>query len=168
MISCFFRKQNIHRRMGGILLGTLFASAGALPYGFSVDADRDTELLIMIGSDLLKEVIADHLIFLTLNQLLKRGFVVAVVQLLHRHMAEDKPADEAMGNFKAAVNIAGRNNGLHRIGQNGSTLRSPALRLAVSQQQVLAQSLTQSCRKLKSVMWQMGQLHRQVVSVCAD
>ena len=85
------------------------------------------------------EMVGQHLVFLLLHLLLQGGLVIHIVEFGHRHIAENKPLDDPLGRLHAAIQEACRDDGFHRVRQDGLPLPSAALLLAVSQQQMLSQ-----------------------------
>ena len=97
------RKKLFNGSTGGCLLSTLFAGTGALSYNLAVEGDLHRKLLIVIRTGLADQLVTKHLIFLLLHKLLQGRFIILVVELAHRHIAQDKLADELPGCFHAAV-----------------------------------------------------------------
>ena len=66
--------------MGGGLLGLLLGPAGAGAYGLAVQADLGGEHLVMVGSGLAQQGVAQALAALALYELLQLRLVVAEQQ----------------------------------------------------------------------------------------
>ena len=96
-------------------------------------------MLIVVGSALTGQGVAQHLVLFLLNQLLELGLVVCVVHLAHRHLHQNEGSDEFLGRFDAAVQETGGNHRLHCIGQDGIPAAAASLLFPMAQHQVVSQ-----------------------------
>ena len=94
----------------------------------------------MVRARFAHERILQDLILFALHQLLQRGLVVKVARTAGGDIAEDQPVDDALCRIKAAVHVRGGDDRFHRVGDDGVALASAGSRLAVAQQQILAQT----------------------------
>ena len=83
----------------GILLGALFAGAGAGADGNAVELDFHPEPLVVIRALLPHQTVAENLVLLLLDLLLQGGLVVDVMQLRHGHVAQDEGGDNTLPNL---------------------------------------------------------------------
>ena len=58
------------------------------------------------------------LVLFPLDELLKRRLVVIVPGPSYRNITQNQPVDDSLRRLKAAVHVACRNDGLHRIGDD--------------------------------------------------
>ena len=94
----------------------------------------------MIRAGFADQLIAEHLILFPLHQLLQRGLIVEIMRLACRNVAEDQAVDDLLCGREAAVHVAGRDHGLHGVGDDGIALAAAAVLLAVAEQQEAAEA----------------------------
>ena len=94
----------------------------------------------MIRAGFTDQLIAEHLILFSLHQLLQRGLIVEIMRLASRNIAEDQAVDDLLCGGEAAVHVAGRDHGLHGVGDDGIALAAAAVLLAVAEQQEAAEA----------------------------
>ena len=94
----------------------------------------------MIRAGFADQLIVEHLILFSLHQLLQRGLIVEIMRLACRNVAEDQAVDDLLGGGEAAVHVAGRDHGLHGVGDDGIALAAAAVFLAVAEQQEAAEA----------------------------
>ena len=99
----------------------------------------------MIRSGLSGEFITEHLILFPLHQLLERGLIVKIMRLARRNVAEDQTGDDLLCSGKTAVHVAGRNDGLHRVGDDRVALSAATVVFSVAEQEKIAQ-MNRACR----------------------
>jgi hypothetical protein len=148
MDSVGFSDQALESDSCGLLLGLLFSGAfgfGESPRapGFVVDANFDTESLLVIGTGLVGEDVTRLSKAGSLEMFLKGRFVVADgsregIARLHGEVKvgqgwlDDVLIDKSAGGFETTVEVESGNNGFECVGEDGGLGAASALFFAAA------------------------------------
>ena len=105
----------------------------------AVEGDLNGKALVMVGTRLPHQVIAQLLPALLLHQLLQGGLVVLILGHITGVAAEDKALNHLPGGADAPVQVNGGDDGLHRIRLDGGPPPAAAGALPLAQLQIVPQ-----------------------------
>ena len=93
----------------------------------------------MVWTGLGDQRIMKALVLFPLDELLKRRLIIKVPGASYRNITQNQPVDDSLRRLKAAVHVACRNDGLHRVRHDRVALSAAAVVLAVAEQEEIAQ-----------------------------
>ena len=131
--------QMLDGGIGSSLLRLLFAVAGALSDGLSIEQDPHGKGLVVVRSGGVHQLIGEHLTTFSLDQFLQVGFVIPAGLIDLVHVIQDKALNDVPVIVEPTVQKNCGQEGLHCVGQNGRTTASTAGIFTLAQLQVASQ-----------------------------